>query len=182
MFLVSTAVVIMLLVLWEEFLFPIHVKPETTGGMVFRNHRHKLLIQLLIYLIVPAIFVFIYMEYEVNHVRFWVWAAVCLISPVAGKLISGLNNYNDFLKLTDEAIEYKNNQEHGTYALKDVRQITLLKDDRKVLHKIQLLLANNQEVMIDLDEMELEAFYVAIDGYFNQHYKTLVKEGTSVAS
>src|SRR4051812_4823235 len=48
-FLVSCAVIIMVLVLWEDFLFPIHIKPEADGGMIFRNHRNKLKTQLLIY-------------------------------------------------------------------------------------------------------------------------------------
>jgi glutaredoxin-related protein len=164
----------MILILWEEILFPIKIKSED-GGVVFRNHRTKLNNQVLIYLAIPAIFIFVYLEYAVNHVYFFVWAAVCIISPVAGKIISGIKNYNDFLKLTDQKIEYKNNRETGVFALKDISGIKLIKDESKVLHKVELVLAGNKQVMIDLDEMELDAFYVAINEYISVHYKGLLK-------
>ena|SRR6478736_3519534 len=176
--LVSTAVIIMLLVLWEEFLFPVRVKPEG-GGVVFRNHRNKLKTQLLIYCAIPVIFIFVFLEYEVNLVRFIIWTSICLVAPVAGKLISGLKNYNDFLKVTTDSIEYKNNEKAGVFQLKDVQQIILIRDDRNVLHKIQLELNNNSQVIIDLDEMELEAFIDAIDKVMTTRYKSLVK-GTEV--
>lgn len=175
MFLVSSAVIVMLLVLWEEFLFPIKVKPEG-ATVVFRNHRNKLIKQALIYCIIPVIFVFIYLEYEVNLVRFIVWGGICIVAPVAGKLISGINNYNDFLKLTDDAIEYKNNKEVGTFPMGTIQSIVLVKDERKVLHKIKLLLNDSREITIDLDEMELEAFYDSIDKYIQLHYKNLLKK------
>jgi hypothetical protein len=177
-FMVGGAVVIMMLVLWEEFLFPIHVKLDG-DEVVFRNHRSKLKKQALIYLLIPIIFVVVYNMYAINIIRFLVWAAICMILPVAGKLISGLKNYNDFLKLTDDTIEYKNNEKEGVFELKTVQQILLIKDDRKVLHKIQLILSDNQPVLIDLDEMEIEAFYISIDEYLNKHYKDRVKEASA---
>jgi hypothetical protein len=170
MFLVSVAVLVMVLVLWEEFLFPVKVKPSD-GGFVFRNHSSKLKKQILIYCIIPAIFIFLHLNYHVNQIRFFIWAGVCIVAPVAGKLISGINNYNDYLKLTDAAIEYKNNNKTGVYALKEVSEIRLVRDDNKVLHKIQLLLSNKEEITIDLDEMELEAFMLAIDEFITEHYK-----------
>jgi len=175
MVLVSIAVIVMLLVLWEEFLFPVKVKPEA-GGLIFRNHRNKLKTQLLIYFVIPVIFVFIYVRYEVNLVRFLVWAAICIVAPVAGKLISGIKNYNDFLKLSDDEIEYKNNEKTGVFQLKDIQHITLVKDERKALHKIHLLTTTQGQVIVDLDEMELEALVGSIDEYLNTHYKNLVKE------
>jgi hypothetical protein len=174
MFLVSAAVIVMLLVLWEELLFPVTVKP-TEGGEIFRNHRSKLKTQALIFCAIPLIFIFIYLEYEVKLVRFFIWAAVCIIAPVVGKLISGINNYNDFLKLTSDTIEYKNNKEVGSFKLNDVHHIKLVRDERNTLHKIHLTLSNNNQVTIDLDEMELEAFYVSIDKFITDHYKNLVK-------
>lgn len=173
---VGSAVVIMMLVLWEEFLFPIHVKLDT-DRVVFSNHRSKLKKQAGIFLLIPIIFVAVYILYAVNLVGFIIWAGICIVSPIAGKLISGIKNYNDFLALTDDAIEYKNNEKEGVYELKNVKQIVLIKDDTKVLHKIQLILTSGQIVLIDLDEMEIEAFYVSIHEYLNQHYKTLVREG-----
>jgi hypothetical protein len=173
--LVSAAVVIMMLVLWEEFLFPIHVKLDGEE-VVFRNHRSKLKKQALIFCLIPIIFVVVYNLYAVNLLGFIIWAGICIISPIAGKLISGIKNYNDFLKLTDDTIEYKNNEKEGVYELKNVAQIVLIKDEEKFLHKIQLILTNNQPVLIDLDEMEIEDFYVSIDEYLNKHYKMLVKE------
>ena len=174
--LVSCAVIIMLLVLWEEFLFPVKVKPDGEG-MVFRNHRNKLKTQLLIYCTIPVIFIFVFVEYEVNLIRFIIWAVICITVPVAGKLISGIKNYNDFLKLHRDSIEYKNNEKAGSFQVKDVQKIRLIKDERDVLHKIQLVLTDNNQVIIDLDEMELEAFIDIIDKFMNVLYKNLLKGG-----
>jgi hypothetical protein len=171
MFLVGVAVVIMALILWEEFLFPVHIKP-TEDEVVFKNHATKLKTQIVIYCVIPIIFGFIYFNYEVNHVRFFIWAAICIVTPVAGKLISGIKNYNDFLKLTDDTIEYKNNEEEGVIHVKDIKQIILIEDESKVLHKIQLHVGD-KEITIDLDEMELEAYYVTIEEYMAIHYSSL---------
>ena len=175
MFLVSSAVIIMVLILWEEFLFPIKFKPAA-ASVVFSNHRNKLIIQTIIYCAIPIIFIFIYFEYKVSHVRFFIWAGICVIAPVVGKLISGIKNYNDFLKLTNEAIEYKNNAEAGVFLVKDIRFIELIKDERNILHKIKLVLTNDSQVTIDLDEMELEDFYDLIDKSIAVHYPNLVKK------
>jgi hypothetical protein len=174
--LVSSAVIIMLLVIWEELLFPVSVKIED-GGLVFRNHRTKLKKQLLIYAFIPAIFVFIYYTYEVNLVRFIVWASICILAPVIGKLISGLKNYNDFLKLTATIIEYKNNDKAGIFPLVDIGRIVPVRDERNILHKIQLVMNDNkqQPITIDLDEMEIEVFYVSIDKFITTHYNHLIK-------
>lgn len=162
---------------WEEFLFPIRVKLDG-DTVVFNNHRWKLKKQALIFCLIPIIFVAVYMLYAVNPLSFIIWAGICIITPIAGKLISGIKNYNDFLKLTDDTIEYKNNEKEGIYELKNVQQIVLIKDERKILHKIQLILTNNQPVLIDLDEMEIEDFYISIDEYLSKHYSKLVKEAT----
>jgi hypothetical protein len=175
MFLVSVAVVTMVLIMWEEILFPIKIK-EIDGGMIFRNHRTKLKAQLLIYCTIPAIFIFIYYEYEVNHIRFLIWAAVCMIPPVIEKIVSGINNYNDFLKLTDKKIVYKNNEKVGEFKLKDIQHLTIVKDARQVIHKIQLAFKNNEEVTIDLDEMELDDFYSSINAFITTHYHHLLNE------
>ncbi|MBS1681323.1 MAG: heavy metal transporter [Bacteroidetes bacterium] len=175
MSLVSTAVVIMAVILWEEILFPIKIVP-TRDQVTFRNHQTKLKTQLIIYLAIPLIFGFIYFSYEVNHVRFFIWALVCLGAPIAGKLHSGIKNYNDFLKLTYHSISYKNNDAEGVFLLKDIQRITLIKDENKVLHKFMLLMEDTSEVTIDLDEMELEPFYESIDKAMYAHYKNLVTE------
>lgn len=167
--LISSAVIIMVLVLWEELLFPVKLKMEE-GRTVFRNHRKKLKTQVLIYCAIPIIFGLVYVEYEVNLFRFMAWAAICIIAPVAGKLISGIKNYNDFLKLGNDTIEYKNNEKAGVFQLKDIKHIKLIKDERDVLHKVELLMINNHQVTIDLDEMELEAFIGSIENFMTAHY------------
>ena len=172
MFLLSTVVILTILILWEELLFPVRIKPEQ-GGMVFRNHRTKLVQQVLIYCVIPVILGIVYFRYDVNF-RYSIWAAVCIILPVIGKLRTGINNYNDFLKLTDEAIEYKNNKKTGIFALKDIKQLVLVKDEGKVLHKINVVLTENRQVTIDLDEMELEDFFDSIDTFITSHYEKLV--------
>jgi len=169
MFLVGAAVIIMFLVIWEEILFPIKIR-EVNGGVIFRNHRTKLLTQGLIYLTIPAIFTFIYLEFEVNTIRFIIWAVICTVAPILEKLASGINNYNDFLRLTDVEIEYKNNEKEGLYKTSDIYQIAIVKEGVSV-KKLQLLLKNNEKVIIDLDEMELDAFYESIYNYVTTHYK-----------
>jgi hypothetical protein len=172
--LISSAVIIMVLVLWEELLFPVRLKVEE-GSTVFRNHRNKLKTQILIYCAIPFIFILVYAEYDVNLVRFLAWAVICIAAPVAGKLISGIRNYNDFLKLSHDTIAYQNNEKKGVFPLKDVKHITLIKDERNILHKVELFLFNNNRVTIDLDEMELEAFIGSIENFMTAHYSTLLK-------
>lgn len=173
MLLAGVAVVIMVLILWEEFLFPIRIRPNK-DEVIFRNHFTKLRTEVLMYCVIPVIVVIIFFNYEVSYVRFFIWAAIVILSP-AGKLISGIKNYNDFLKLTNDAIEYKNNEKEGTLRVPDIRQITLVRDEAKVLHKVQVAMLNKNEVTIDLDEMELEAYYHTIDEFIKGHYKGLVK-------
>jgi hypothetical protein len=173
MTLVSLAVIIMVLILWEEFLFPVKATP-VEGGLLFRNHRTKLKIQVLFYFTIPLIFAYIYFNYEVNLIRFIIWAGICMIIPIVGKLFSGINNYNDFLKLTKDKIEYKNNEKTGAYNLQELYRIHLVKDERNVLHKIQLTTNGDQQVLIDLDEMELDAFFEVILKFVQENYKTLL--------
>jgi len=172
MFMISCAVLVMALILWEEFLFPLKVRHQD-GGVVFRNHRNKLNTQLLIYCIIPAIFVFVYLNFEVHQIRFFIWAAVCTIIPIGVKLASGLNNYNDFLKLTDKAIEFKNNQKAAAFPVSDIQRIVVVRDEDKVLHKLEVKTKTGSQ-LIDLDEMELDAFLDVIDKYITEHYKSLL--------
>ncbi len=173
MFLASLAVVIMVLIVWEEILFPLKIK-EIPEGIIFRNHRTKLIVQLFIYCTIPAILGFIYFEYEVNHFRFFMWAAVCMIPPIIEKIISGVNNYNDYLKLTPDTIEYKNNEKEGSFEVKQIQKIVTLRDERNILDKIEILGKNQTSVIIDLDEMELDEFYTSIDQFLITYYKQLL--------
>ena len=173
MFLAAMAVIIMILIVWEEFLFPVRIK-VVDGGIMFRNHRTKLVAQLLIYLTIPAIFTFIYFNYEVKAIRFWIWAVVCIGTPAIEKIFSGINNYNDFLKLTDTEIAYKNNELEGKYLVKEIKSITIVKDDRNVINKIKLFFITSDNVTIDLDEMELDAFYDSISTFITERYAELV--------
>jgi hypothetical protein len=173
MLIAGIAVVIMALILWEEFLFPVRIKP-IEDEIVFRNHFTKLKSQVMIYCTIPVIVGFIYYNYEVNYFWFLIWAAICVISP-AGKLVSGIKNYNDFLKLTNDAIEYKNNEKEGVLPVAEIQEISLIRDEANVLHKVHVLMQNSNRVIIDLDEMELEAYFQTIDEFINGHYKGLVK-------
>ena len=169
MLLSGLAVVLMALILWEEFLFPVRFKP-TENEIVFRNHATKLQTQILIYCVIPVIVGFIYWNYEVATIPFLIWAAICLISPVAGKLASGVPNYNDFLKLTSDTIEFKNNEKEGVLHVNDIQEIILIKDEANVLHKVQVQMLNNSLVMIDLDEMELDEYCHTIEKFVTGHY------------
>lgn len=173
MFLVSSSVTLMVLILWEEFLFPIKFVPTETGAL-FRNHRNKLKTQILIYSLIPAIYIFIYLFYEVNQVRFFIWAAVNIIVPFAGKLSSGIKNYNDFLKLTSEIIEFRNNEKSGKFRVVEVKYITLIRDERNVLHNI-FVGVGDKKVEINIDEMELDAYCVTIDSYIRTLYGSRVR-------
>lgn len=170
MLLVAVAVLVMLLIMWEEILFPVKIK-VVEGGVIFRNHRTKLKVQSLIYCIIPAIFAFIYFNYEVDHVQFLIWVTVCMILPFIKKIVSGIRNYNDFLKMTDLSIEYKNNEKTGIVETKNIKHITMFKNDEK----LELQLNNNTTIVIDLDEMELYNFHDAIEAYIISHYKHLLK-------
>ena len=169
MMLAGLAVVLMALILWEEFLFPVRFKP-TADEIIFRNHSTKLQTQIAIYCAIPLIVGFLFFSYAISPVPFFIWAAVCLVAPVAGKLASGLKNYNDFLKLTNDAIEFKNNEKEGVLRITEIQEITLIKDEENILHKVKVHMLNNTEVMIDLDEMELEAYCETIEKFITGHY------------
>ena len=175
MFLVATAFIIMILILWEELLFPIRLK-EVNGGMIFRNHRNKIRTQLFIYFTIPAIFCFIYFNYEVNLIRFIIVAAICILTPIMGKIASGIKNYNDFLRITDEEVEYKDNEKEGLYKTKDIETFTIITHERVHHHQIELLFKNKDIVAIDLHDMELEAYYDYIYKYLKAHYGHMLKE------
>ncbi len=174
MFLASVAVIIMVLILWEELLFPIKIKPSEEE-IIFRNHRNKLKIQVLIYLSIPIIVGFLYVNYEVNLFSFIPWALVCLIAPVVGKLGTGINNYNDFLRLTKSEIEYKNNELEGKLKVQDIKYMSLLKDGDGILSKLDIAMKDGAQLTIDLDEMELEELYFIIEEYMAIHYSKLLK-------
>jgi hypothetical protein len=173
MMLAGIAVVITALILWEEFLFPVRIKP-VADEIVFRNHFTKLKTQILIWCLVPIIAVFIYSYYEISYVPFFIWAGVCIVAPVAGKLLSGIKNYNDFLKLTNETLEYKNNDNEGVFPVRDIQKIGLIRDADNVLHKIEVVTAGGTSI-IDLDEMELESYLETIHEFVKSHYGSLVK-------
>jgi len=174
MVLAGVAIVIMSLILWEEFLFPVRIKPME-DEVVFRNHLTKLKSQIIIYCAIPAIVIFIYLNYAVSPLAFFVWATLCIVAPIAGKLKSGLKNYNDFLKLTNDAIAFKNNEKEGLLRVDDIQAIQLIRDEANVLHKVKILMRPNMEMIIDLDEMELEAYYETIDAFITGHYGPLVR-------
>ncbi|WP_033418242.1 hypothetical protein [Cytophaga aurantiaca] len=173
--LVSLAVIIMVLIIWEEILFPIRVK-EVKGGILFSNRKKKLKVQVLMYLCIPLIFAYVYFSFEVKLLRFILWAAVCMGAPVLEKLISGITNFNDFLLLTDDFIEYKNNEKEGRFSVAEVQQIIIITEERIVSKKMQLDFKDGNSVVIDLDEMELDVFYETIDKFTEKHYGSLLKQ------
>ena len=174
-FLVSVAVIIMVLILWEEILFPVTIRPED-GGLLFRNHKRKLIIQGLIYLWIPTIVVFLFLTYNVNEFRFFIWAGVVIILPIIGKLTSGINNYNDYLKLTPDLIEYKDNDLEGSFRLQELHQLCIHKDEHGDLHQLELKLHSSGSIFIQIHQMELEDFYEAIEEYIQKQYASLVSD------
>jgi hypothetical protein len=173
MALTGISVVVMSLILWEEFLFPVRIRP-VADELIFRNHFTKLKTEIMIYCTIPVIVVVVFLYYKVSYIPFFIWATICLMAPLR-KLISGVKNYNDFLKITNETIEFKNNEKEGIVLVKDIIQIVLIRDEEKVLHKVQLVMSDGTPVIIDLDEMELEAYYHTIDEFVKSHYGGLVK-------
>lgn len=171
-FLVSMAVLVMILILWEELLFPVRIKREA-DGFIFRNHRNKLKFQAAMYMIIPAIVVFLYLNYEVSMFRFFGWAAVVLILPAIGKLKSGINNYNDFLTLTPSKIEFKDNDHEGSYKVEDIQKLQLTKDDTDGLDELILGLKSGEEVRVQVHQMELDDFFESIEEYVSGTYQTL---------
>jgi hypothetical protein len=55
-----------------------------------------------------------------------------------------------------------------------MKYLTLVRDQGGMLHKI-LVTFKGREVIIDIDEMELEAYCVAIDEFIRAHYGNLVR-------
>lgn len=164
--------VIFVLILWEEFLFPVKVRP-IEDEIIFRNHFTKLKTQVAIYSLIPAAIVFLYLTFEVRIVQFSIWSFVCTVAPLR-KLISGIKNYNDFLKLTDDTIEFKNNEHEGVLLVKEIEGIDCVSDEQQTLHKLKVLLKGGRQVTIDLDEMELGDYYNTIDQFVQKHYPSLV--------
>ncbi len=175
MFLVATAILIMVLILWEEFLFPITTK-EVNGGMLFHNHRNKLQTQLIIYLFIPVIFLIVYLKFEINVFRYSVLAVICIVLPILEKLGSGVKNYNDFLRLTNEEIEYKDNEKVGKFEIKNIQAITIINHQNDITHQIELVFKSGEKVTIDLHEMELDEYYESIYQYMRLHYGSMLKK------
>ena len=173
MLLVGIAVVIATLVVWEELLFPVRIKHHEDTLKV-RNHRRKLQIQVLLYLTIPMIFSVIYFTFKINLFHYLLWAAPCILIPIVVRLFSGIKNYNDYLMLSSSEIEYKNNEKEGKFPLAKVEYIRVIKDSHNTLSKLKLGV-NNSEVTIDLDEMELDAFYGTIQEFVQRTYKNILK-------
>ena len=53
----------------------------------------------------------------------------------------------------------------------DIQEIILIKDEANVLHKVQVQMSNNSQVMIDLDEMELDEYCHTIDKFVTGPYQ-----------
>ena len=99
-----------------------------------------------------------------------------MIPPIIEKIISGINNYNDFLRLTTSEIEYKNNEKEGCFKIEEIKNLSIVKDKDGFIKKINIIFLTDQELIIDLDEMELEAFYTSIIRYITVKYKNLLIE------
>ena len=112
--------------------------------------------------------------FNINFIQFIIWAGACIIVPIVAKIFSGIKNYNDFLKLSLNEIEYKNNEKEGKFRLSQVRSLSIIKDSHNVLSKLKVSLAEG-EVIIDLDEMELEAYYDTIEDFLHKTYKNLLQ-------
>jgi hypothetical protein len=179
MVLVGVATVLMVLILWEEILFKAKAK-EISGGLVFRNRRKKLKAQILLFSGIPVIFTFIYLEYDLNLLHFVIWSAVCMVIPAIEIIVSGINNHKSYLTLTNRMIKYKNNNREGSFETRVVRNITIIKDDKSFVKKIQVLFTNNHHLIIDLDEMHLNAFCDPIHKFIKANYKDLLKETAPV--
>jgi hypothetical protein len=180
--LMGVSVVLMILIMWEEILFHVKVK-EIKGGLIFRHQRQKMKTQILLFLPIPAIFIFVYQEYDLKVSHLMIWAAVCILLPAIEIVVSGINSHRNFLKLTSRMIKFKNNNKEGTFETKNIKNITIIKEKR-FIQKIQLLFTNNELVTIDIDEMHLHAFYDSIYAFIKIHYKHLLKEtpATTVVS
>lgn len=172
-FLVSTAVLIMILILWEEVLFPVHVK-RVNDGHLFHNHRTKLWFQAVLYLIIPVIVVFLFLNYEVNALRFFGWAFVVVVFPVVGKLMSGIRNYNDFLLISPTGLSFKDNDHEGTYDVSQIQKVALTKDESGALNELILHLNSGGQETIKLYQMELDDFIEHIEKYLKETFHSLM--------
>jgi hypothetical protein len=174
MFLVTNAVMVMVLIIWEEILFPVRIK-HIEGGVIFKNHRNKLITQLLFFLLIPAIYALVYLNFEVHPIRFYIWASINIILPLVAKLGSGLNNYNDFLMLTDKIISYKDNELSGEFKIADITTLEKINNEEGQFEKLAVYLVDGEKIIIDLDDMELDDYYEAIEEHLSSNYSSLLK-------
>jgi len=173
MFLIGIAVILATLVLWDEILFHVTLTSIEDDGLLFRNNQYKLLFQIFIYLGIPSIFGYVYINYEINHLYFILWLVVCMGLPLIKKIKSGIENYYDFLKLTHSGIEYKNNEKGGRFPIEQLESIRIIKNKETMTEKIELK-TNIDTIIIDLNEMELDDFFGPIEDYINAHYQKLI--------
>ena len=174
MFLVTNAVMVMVLIIWEEILFPVKIK-HIEGGVIFKNHRNKLITQMLFFLLIPIIYTLVYLNFEVHPVRFYIWAAINIILPIAVKLATGLNNYNDFLTFTDQMIAYKDNELSGEFKLAEISSLKKINNEDGHFEKLGVTMKSGEEVVIDLDDMELDDYFESIQEYMSTNYSHLIK-------
>lgn len=172
-FLIAGAVVIAMLVIWEELLFTVAVK-HNAEILNVRNHRTKLIIQAAIYPIIPLLFFLVYKYYNIRMTHFYIWLAVCTVVPVAVKIFSGFKNFNDFLKLSATEIDYKNNEKEGKFNVANLTYISLVKDNDHILTKM-ILGMDDTKLTIDLDEMELEDYYDNIEEFVKRTYRNIYR-------
>ena len=172
-FLVSFAVMVMILILWEEILFPVHIK-AVDGGFLFRNHLRKLKFQILLYLTIPIIVVFLFLNYKVSQFRFFGWATVVIVFPIVGRIMSGLKNYNDFLQITPQLIAFKDNDHEGKYDISQIQRLALVKDNLGAIKELKLNLISGEQEIIKVHQMELDDFFGHIEKYINNTYQSLL--------
>lgn len=174
MLLVGSAIVIALLVMWEELLFPVVIN-KNDSVLKVRNHRRNLLAQTFVYLTIPAIFTIIYLYFNIrNMFHFEIWACICIVIPLVANIFSGIKNYNDFLSLSPTEIQYKNDEKEGKYLIGEIKYISLVKEHDNLPHKLILGVAD-AEVCIDLDEMELHAYYENVQEFVFKTYRNILR-------
>ncbi|MDB5271821.1 MAG: putative heavy metal rane efflux protein [Chitinophagaceae bacterium] len=168
------AVILVTFIVWDELLFHVKLKKAPEDVILFRNSPNKLIIQIILYLGIPAICIFIYFNYKINTIYFVLWAAACLVIPLIKKISSGINNYNDFLLFSPAKIEYKNNKKTGTFPISDITFLKIIKNEAIWSEKLEIG-TKETSVIIDLNEMELEEFFEYIELYIHDHYAHLLK-------
>src|SRR6185312_11675027 len=151
MCLIGITAVLVTLIIWESILFPPKFS-RVDDGVRVSNPTLKNLIQVMLYMATLIIMLAIFYSYPVREPHFRYCFVVFAGMPLIHKIISGIRKGSSFLKLTGTEIRYRNRRKRGSFELRKIQYIRIIRGAGNTISKLRLGI-DNSEVTIDLDEM-----------------------------